>query len=188
MKNVVNKQFSLGSISFLCQLTCAKRFLILNANKSKCSEAKSCTNFEIRSKTKNIAKKIGSFSPLFLCVDRDPYSEYGSGSTMQYPRIVLSGGEEAADGQGPLHLAAQWGQSEVLTTLIEHGADINRQDAEGKTPLHHAIENGQQGIINMLLGCPGIHLSARDRAGLSPFACAMTFKNNSAARWEEFNK
>ena len=93
---------------------------------------------------------------------------------MQYPRIVLSGGEEAADGQGPLHLAAQWGQSEVLTTLIEHGADINRQDAEGKTPLHHAIENGQQGIINMLLGCPGINLSARDRAGLSPFACWRT--------------
>jgi hypothetical protein len=71
------------------------------------------------------------------------------------------GGEEAADGQGPLHLAAQWGQEEVVTALIEHGADMNRQDAEGRTPLHHAIQNGQQGIINMLLGCPGIHLSAR---------------------------
>jgi ankyrin repeat protein len=75
--------------------------------------------------------------------------------------VCTVGGEEAADGQGPLHLAAQWGQEEVVTALIEHGADINRQDAEGRTPLHHAIQNGQQGIINMLLGCPGIHLSAR---------------------------
>ena len=31
-------------------------------------------------------------------------------------------------------------------------------------------------------GCPGINLSARDKAGLSPFAAAMTFKNNTAAR------
>jgi ankyrin repeat protein len=76
-------------------------------------------------------------------------------------RVGVLGGEEAADGQGPLHLAAQWGQEEVVTALIEHGADMNRQDAEGRTPLHHAIQNGQQGIINMLLGCPGIHLSAR---------------------------
>ena len=28
----------------------------------------------------------------------------------------------------------------------------------------------------------GINLSARDKSGLSPFACAMTFKNNTAAR------
>ena len=90
------------------------------------------------------------------------------------------GGEE--DGQGPLHLATQWGQEAVVTALIEHGADLNRGDSLGKTAIHHAIENGQQGIINLLLGCPGINLTSRDRAGLSPFSAAMTFKNNTAAR------
>ena len=54
--------------------------------------------------------------------------------------------------QGPVHQAAQWGQDAVVTSLIEHGADINRQDADGKTALHHAIENGHSGIINLLLG------------------------------------
>jgi len=90
------------------------------------------------------------------------------------------GGEE--DGQGPLHLATQWGQEGVVTALIEHGADLNRGDSLAKTALHHAIENGQQGIINLLLGCPGIDLTSRDKAGLSPFSAAMTFKNNTAAR------
>ena len=79
-----------------------------------------------------------------------------------------AGGVEARDGQGPLHLATQWGQDAVLTALIEHGADINAQDAEGKTVVHHAIESGHQGIINMLLGCPDINLQARDKTGLSP--------------------
>jgi len=103
-------------------------------------------------------------------------------NTPRRPGPNGAGGDEAFDGQGPLHLSAQWGQDEVVTTLIEQGTDINRQDAEGKTVLHHAIENGHSGIINMLLGCPGINLTCRDKFGLSPFACAMTFKNNSAAR------
>ena len=45
--------------------------------------------------------------------------------------ISYLGGLEAFDGQGPLHLSSQWGQEKVVTCLIEHGADINKQDAEG---------------------------------------------------------
>ena len=93
-----------------------------------------------------------------------------------------AGGEEAHDGQAPLHLATQWGQDRVVTTLIEHGADINNQDSEGKTVLHHAIESGHHGIINMLLGCPDINLQIRDKSGMSPFSTAMTHKNNNAAK------
>ena len=103
-------------------------------------------------------------------------------NTARRPGPGGEGGEEARDGQAPLHLATQWGQDAVVTTLIEHGADINSQDSEGKTVVHHAIESGHQGIINMLLGCPDINLQARDRAGLSPFSTAMTHKNNAAAK------
>merc|ERR1711971_358702 len=42
--------------------------------------------------------------------------------------------------------------------------------------------NAHHGIINLLLGCPGINLALRDKQGLSPFAAAMTFKNNQAAK------
>merc|ERR1712013_711068 len=100
-----------------------------------------------------------------------------AGCDLNSPR---RGGDE--DGEGPIQLATQWGQEGVVTALIEHGADLNRGDNQSKTALHHAIENGQQGIINLLLGCPGIDLTARDKAGLSPFSAAMTFKNNTAAK------
>ena len=34
------------------------------------------------------------------------------------PGLNGEGGEEAFDGQGPLHMAAQWGQENVVTCLI----------------------------------------------------------------------
>ena len=102
-----------------------------------------------------------------------------AGATLDCPRRAGPGGageEEARDGQPALHLATQWGQTSVVTALIEHGADLAVADSEGRTALHHAIEAGQTGIINLLLGCPGVDLVARDRQGLSPFAAAMTYK------------
>lgn len=59
---------------------------------------------------------------------------------------------------------------------------MNVRDAENKTPLHVAIENGQDDIIALLLSVPEIDLSLRDKAGLSPFATALTFRNNKAAQ------
>ncbi|KAH9641473.1 hypothetical protein HF086_006089 [Spodoptera exigua] len=71
---------------------------------------------------------------------------------------------------------------EGAETLLEHGANINSKDAEGKTPLHIAIENQHAGIITLLLSQPGIELSARDNKGVSPFAAALTARNNKAAQ------
>lgn len=44
-----------------------------------------------------------------------------------------------------------------------------------------AISNQHSVIIQLLISHPDIHLSVRDRQGLTPFACAMTYKNNRAA-------
>ncbi|CAH2007521.1 unnamed protein product [Acanthoscelides obtectus] len=68
-----------------------------------------------------------------------------------------------------------------ILTLVEHRANVNARDAENKTPLHIAIENRQDDIISLLLSVPEIDLSLRDKSGLSPFATALTFKNNKAA-------
>lgn len=65
---------------------------------------------------------------------------------------------------------------------MEHRANVNIRDAENKTPLHVAIESGQDDIIALLLSVPEIDLSLRDKAGLSPFAKALTFRNNKAAQ------
>jgi ankyrin repeat protein len=56
------------------------------------------------------------------------------------------------------------------------------QDAEDKTPLHLAIENQHSVIISLLLSHPSLNLALKDRSGYSPFAAAMTTRNNKAAQ------
>ncbi|XP_013167639.1 PREDICTED: serine/threonine-protein phosphatase 6 regulatory ankyrin repeat subunit C [Papilio xuthus] len=108
-----------------------------------------------------------------------------SGCDVECARRAGPGGEGAdlaAERHTPLHLCCTWGLSDVIQTLLEHGANINSKDAEGKTPLHIAIENQHAGIISLLLSQPGIDLSARDNKGVSPFAAALTARNNKAAQ------
>uniref|UniRef100_A0A3Q3Q182 Ankyrin repeat and FYVE domain containing 1 n=1 Tax=Monopterus albus TaxID=43700 RepID=A0A3Q3Q182_MONAL len=91
------------------------------------------------------------------------------------------GDEEARDGQTPLHLASSWGLEEVVQCLLEFGANVNAQDAEGRAPIHAAISSQHNVIIQLLISHPEIRLNIRDRQGMTPFACAMTHKNNKAA-------
>ncbi|CAD6231483.1 GSCOCG00001432001-RA-CDS [Cotesia congregata] len=92
------------------------------------------------------------------------------------------GGDEARDNCTPLHLCCQWGLEQVVQTLVEHGANVNARDAEGKTPIHIAIQNQHAEIIALLLCHPNLDLSLRDKKGLSPFATALTVRNNKAAQ------
>lgn len=55
------------------------------------------------------------------------------------------------------------------------------QDSEGRAPIHIAISNQHSIIIQLLISHPEIRLNIRDRQGMTPFACAMTHKNNKAA-------
>ncbi|ETE61199.1 Ankyrin repeat and FYVE domain-containing protein 1, partial [Ophiophagus hannah] len=107
-----------------------------------------------------------------------------SGCDVNSPRQPGANGEgdeEAHDRQTPLHLAACWGLEETVQCLLEFGANVNAQDAEGKSPIHVAIINQHNTIIQMMISHSAIQLSLRDRQGLTPFACAMTYKNNKAA-------
>lgn len=45
-----------------------------------------------------------------------------------------------------------------------------------------AIKNQHAGIITLLLCHPSIDLTKRDRTGLTPFAAALTCRNDKAAR------
>lgn len=110
---------------------------------------------------------------------------YRSGCDLNAPRRHGpngAGGDEAKDECTPLHLCCQWGLEQVVQTLIEHGADVNAQDAEGKTPVHVAIQNQHSQIISLLLCHPNIDLNKRDKRGLTPFATALTVRNNKAAQ------
>eukprot|EP00070_Physeter_catodon_P018709 XP_023978531.1 LOW QUALITY PROTEIN: rabankyrin-5-like [Physeter catodon] len=107
-----------------------------------------------------------------------------SGCDVNSPRQPGANGEgeeEARDGQTPLHLAASWGLEETIQCLLEFGATVNAQDAEGRVPVRVATSNQHGVIIQLLISHPDIHLHVRDRQGLTPSACAMTYKNNKAA-------
>ncbi|CAH1132015.1 unnamed protein product [Ceutorhynchus assimilis] len=108
-----------------------------------------------------------------------------SGCDLESPRLAGpngEGGDEVKDGQSPLHLCCQWGLEPVARALIEHRANVNVRDASLRTPLHTAIENQQDEIISLLLTVPEIDLSVLDKSGLSPFAAALTSRNNKAAQ------
>lgn len=42
------------------------------------------------------------------------------------------------EGWQPIHSAARWNQSHIVTCLVAHGADVNSQTHGGQTPLHLA--------------------------------------------------
>ncbi|XP_058788653.1 rabankyrin-5 [Phymastichus coffea] len=112
-----------------------------------------------------------------------------SGCDLNSPRRSLVGtadasttAPEARDECTPLHLCCQWGLEQLVQTLIEHGANVNARDAEGKTPLHVAIENQHERITSLLLCHPNINLALRDKRAQSPFAAALSRRNNKAAQ------
>ncbi|GLH03966.1 LOW QUALITY PROTEIN: Poly [ADP-ribose] polymerase tankyrase, partial [Gryllus bimaculatus] len=109
-----------------------------------------------------------------------------SGCDLNSPRRAgpagASEGAAGAERAGPLHLCCQWGLEEAARTLVEHGADVNQRDADGRTPLHAAVRAHHAAIISLLLCHPGLDLAVRDRAGLTPFATALTVRNPRAAQ------
>ncbi|XP_055727755.1 ankyrin repeat and SOCS box protein 5-like isoform X3 [Salvelinus fontinalis] len=56
------------------------------------------------------------------------------------------------DGDSPLHAAARLSNPELVTVLLEHGADCNCRDTQGKQPLDLALANSP---VEKLLGHRG---------------------------------
>jgi ankyrin repeat protein len=57
----------------------------------------------------------------------------------------LQNGETAA------HMAAGYGQLEVLTLLQKHGANLQKVDEQGDTPLMSAAKNGHSDTLQFLI-------------------------------------
>lgn len=51
----------------------------------------------------------------------------------------------------PLHIAADYGQADVLTYLLEKGASVDQVDKHGITPLLAAIWEGHTSCVRVLL-------------------------------------
>jgi ankyrin repeat protein len=84
-------------------------------------------------------------------------------------------------GKNALHLAAQYGRSEVVKLLLEKGADANSLDIGQKSAIHHAAKHGKtaghaESIKLLLEHCANLNLI--DKAGRTPLYTAATFGRN----------
>uniref|UniRef100_A0A665UYK1 Protein phosphatase 1 regulatory subunit n=1 Tax=Echeneis naucrates TaxID=173247 RepID=A0A665UYK1_ECHNA len=77
-----------------------------------------------------------------------------------------------ADGITALHQACIDGSMEMVTFLLEHGANVNQVDSEGWTPLHVAASCGYSDITDFLLQ-QGASLSAVNCDGDVPMDIAL---------------
>jgi ankyrin repeat protein len=92
-----------------------------------------------------------------------------------------------ADAQGrvyPLHLAAQAGRTDMVTLLLEHGAQVEVQDAQNEaTPLGWSAFFGRPAAAAALLNA-GADPNARNVHGLTPLGCAL---EGVRGKWLEFS-
>ena len=73
-------------------------------------------------------------------------------------------------GNGPLHVAAFNGRSNMLEMLLSLGADVELRDGGGRTVLHHAAASqSPKGVLGVLLASKAREfVNARDLCGRTP--------------------
>jgi ankyrin repeat protein len=71
-------------------------------------------------------------------------------------------------GRSPLHDAVARGSDELVTLLLQYGAEPGATDDNGTTPLHLAARSGNAQIVRELLS-HGANPSPRNLAGVTPY-------------------
>ena len=79
-----------------------------------------------------------------------------SGSASLVRLLIHSGGassriRSSASAQTPLHVAAARGHAEVVSVLLDAGADIDAMDSDGVTPIAMAAASGHTAVVRTLL-------------------------------------
>ena len=92
------------------------------------------------------ARSKGGITPL-------AWSCYGD--DLQRVAFLISKGADLNAGKGitktALHIAANWGKTEIASLLITKGADVDALDGSGWTPLHWAAFEGGYEVVQLLI-------------------------------------
>lgn len=86
-------------------------------------------------------------------------------------------------GLTPLNLAAYIGQMEIITFLLDKGADIFTGDNEGSMPIHNAAANGQKEVVEFLVNEKGIDVNVIDDNDVTPLHFAAGSGNIEMVRF-----
>jgi len=117
-----------------------------------------------------------------ICRDADADSLFdavAAGDLAEVKRLVVGCGvdpnvREDDYGATPLHVAAEYGYSEIVEVLLEHGAAPNIREKYGDTPLHYAATFGNSKVVEVLLE-HGADPNARNNYGATPLHYAAAF-------------
>jgi len=71
-----------------------------------------------------------------------------------------------------LHLAAYFGLSDAMLTLIMRGYSLNVTDSYHQTPLLLAAANGHKAAVSILIAVDGININCEDKHGRTPLSFA----------------
>ena len=85
------------------------------------------------------------------------------------------------DNMTPMHVAARAGHADVLSLLLEHGADVDVRDMFGIAPLYWASRSGKVEAGQILLDC-GADINARGNHGETPLSGALFERRVEFAR------
>jgi uncharacterized protein len=83
-----------------------------------------------------------------------------------FERTVESVNSVSCFGDMPLHIAAIWGDVEMVKALIAGNAPLDVCGEEQMTPLHYAIEHGKLECARILIAA-GASLEITERLGLT---------------------
>lgn len=92
-----------------------------------------------------------------LCQTRPPLLHVATRTRKKsMVRLLLRRGvstinEPDTNGRTALHVAAQYGDEEMVETLLKNGADPEILDKDGLDALHSAVEHGHEEVAEMLL-------------------------------------
>ena len=99
---------------------------------------------------------------------------------LQDPQIDVNEGDE--DHLTPLHLAVELEKEEIVRSLIENGAVVNRFTLDLKlTPLHIAVRNGSTCIADCLLA-NNADINCKNKLDHTPLHVAVSTKNIEMTR------
>ena len=77
-----------------------------------------------------------------------------------------------SDSKTLLHKAASLGESEIVKTLLDAGADPALLDKELRTPLYLAAEKGHVDVCQMFIKNDKVDINAASKSGKSPLYAA----------------
>ncbi|KAF4233510.1 hypothetical protein CNMCM8980_010241 [Aspergillus fumigatiaffinis] len=79
--------------------------------------------------------------------------------------LVVDEDRDESDEEPLLCLAAAWKRSEMVQLLLDHGWNVNEENAEELTPLLLAAKEGYSSVVQVLLNHPQINLHTQDHCG-----------------------